>query len=430
MLYQKSTSLIKTGFILYCIILSVQLITKNASTFNNTIVYEHYFTGWNYADWLINYESGFVRRGMLGEVILSLYEVTGVDVALMIHIIVIITTLLLITTVIYIFYKKKLSMFILPTIVMLGSFVINDINSFRRDALMLLLIFIILYIYKRYTDCRNAAYYILFSVLGIATLLMHEGSFFCFVPFLLLHRCFSKKNNVFGSITNSLAFVLPLIITMGVVCLFKGDTETANAIWASWQPAFVEYYGTQLPMSEAVNALTWETLPTMDYHFTTNYRGRVYRYIPKLFAWIAIYLSTFYLCANVNSVKMFCYEDKKTNYTSLTSILIIQFISLLPMFTVLSCDLGRIILYWTLTSFFIFFFFGNEEEKYSPRCLTKLSCKIGNLFNTKILSNRLFYIFATITIICPLVFFPFPEALYTSVIGNLYKIAQQLYALI
>lgn len=424
MLYQKSTSLIRTGFILYGILLSILLIIKIATTFNNTIFYEHCFTGWYYADWLINYENGFVRRGIAGAVIFSLYKVTGVDVALMIHIIVIVTTLLLITTVIYIFYKKKLSMFILPTTVMLGSFVINNINSYRRDALMLLLIFITLYIYKRYTDCRNIAYYILFSVIGIATILMHEASFFCFVPFLLLHRCFNKKNNVFGSIINSLAFVFPLIITMGAVCLFKGDTETANVIWASWQPAFVEYYGTQLPMSEAVDALTWETLPTMDYHFTTNYRGRVYRHIPKLFAWIAIYLSTFYLCANVNRVKMFCYEDKKANYTSLTSILIIQFLSLLPMFTVLSCDLGRIILYWTLTSFVIFYIFGNEEEKYSPHCLTNLSCKIGNLFNTKILSNRLFYISATITIICPLVDFPFPEALYTSVIGNIYYLVQ------
>lgn len=38
--------------------------------------------GFNVGDWLINYEGGFVRRGLIGEVLFLLAKVTGVSPAI------------------------------------------------------------------------------------------------------------------------------------------------------------------------------------------------------------------------------------------------------------------------------------------------------------------------------------------------------------
>lgn len=417
----EKRDIIRLCFILYCLLLSCNLLKEILILYNNHFYYKTNFLHWGFADLLINYDAGFIRRGIIGEMLQFLHNSTGADLGIMIHTLEIASTIALIVLVFALFVRKKLSLLILPTVCVLGSMSIYSIPAFRRDALMLLTIFSALYFYCKYNNGHRIAYYILFLTSSIFVILMQEASFFCFVPFIFLHKylSFDSKGGK-RKFINSIIFLLPTIIAMGAVCLFKGDTETANVIWASWQPAFVEYYGTQLPMSEAVDALTWETLPTMDYHFTTNYRGRVYRHIPKLFAWIAIYLSTFYLCANVNKVRLCKYEDKQDNYTFLTSVLILQFMSLLPMFTVLSCDLGRIVLYWTVTSFFIYALF----SEITIPVITSLSNKINSLFNNGILSSKYLYLFLSLTIICPLVAFPIPDALRTSVIGNIYYLVQ------
>ena len=36
--------------------------------------------GWAYSDALINYSEGFIRRGLLGEIIFSIYKVTNFDI--------------------------------------------------------------------------------------------------------------------------------------------------------------------------------------------------------------------------------------------------------------------------------------------------------------------------------------------------------------
>ena len=60
----KNSKLLKFAFIAYCTLLVCQLLLKFKLQFNN---YQANFEHWNFADWLINYEGGFVRRGILGQ---------------------------------------------------------------------------------------------------------------------------------------------------------------------------------------------------------------------------------------------------------------------------------------------------------------------------------------------------------------------------
>ena len=139
------------------------------------------------------------------------------------------------------------------------------------------------------------------------------------------------------------------------------------------------------------------------------------------------FITTFYLCANVNRVNLFSYEKKEANSVSLTSILLVQFISLLPMFTILSCDLGRITIYWTFTSFFIYALLDDTIE---IPLLTGLSKKINNVFNTTWLSSKRLYVFMIITVGCPLIFYTAKQAYNTITIGNICRFTEMLYKII
>lgn len=412
----KNTKILKYGFIAYCIMLVCQLLLKFVTNFNE---YQFQFEHWGYADWLINFEGGFVRRGILGQVLLCMYRWFNIDIGQTLHIVSLLTTLALIALVIALFIRKKWSALILPTVIMLGTFAINDIASFRRDQLMLLILFLIFYFYRKCITGNNKVInYLLFSITAIFVILVHEASFFCFVPFIFIHQC--GKLHIKNALKSAL-FLLPVIAAMGVCCIFKGDATTADAIWESYQPYFIETYGNKLPMGEAVNALTWKTIPTMSEHLWLNYR------YPCFIGWIIAFVTTFYLCANVNRVKLFSYEKKETNSVSLTSILLAQFISLLPMFTVLSCDLGRITIYWTFTSFFIYALFGDTME---IPLLTGLSKRINNVFNTTWLSSKRLYVFMIITVGCPLIFYTANQAYNTTTIGNICRFTEMLYKII
>ena len=412
----KNTKILKYGFVAYCIMLVCQLLLKFVTNFNE---YQFQFEHWGYADWLINFEGGFVRRGILGQVILCMYRWFNIDIGQTLHIVSLLMTIALVALVIAIFIRKKWSVLILPTAVMIGTFAINDIASFRRDQLMLLILFFIFYFYKKYITGNNKILnYLLFSITGIFVILVHEASFFCFVPFIFIHQC--EKLQIKNTL-KSVLFLLPVIAAMGVCCIFKGDAATADTIWESYQPYFIETYGDKLPMSEAVNALTWETIPTMRHHLWLNYR------YPCFIGWIIVFITTFYLCANVNRVKLFSYEKKEANSVSLTSILLVQFISLLPMFTVLSCDLGRITIYWTFTSFFIYALFGDTIE---IPLLTGLSKRINNVFNTTWLSSKRLYVIMIITVACPLIFYTANQAYNTTTIGNICRFTEMLYKII
>jgi hypothetical protein len=364
-----------------------------------------------------------VRRGLWGEFLLFLYNNFGIDIGHAIIFIVIASTVALILFTIYFFKKKGLSFFLLPNILLLGMFAMHDITSFRRDALMLLLIFAALYLYKKWQEGQKNSllYYILMSITGIAVVLTHEASFFCFVPFIMFHYfCSCESKGFVKRVIKTISISLPVIATMGVACIFKGNEDIANTIWNSYAPYFSERFGEILPMGMGVKALTWTTAYAANFHFHENYLLPLVGGVPRLFAWLLIYFAAFYLMSNVNKIRMFKYENPCIDNAHLATVLAIQFVGLLPMFTVLSCDIGRIIMYWSFSSFFIFAFFDKTEFP----VFSKFGHRAKLFFdNNRLLSNKWFYFLISITIFVPFCYFP-PEAIYSSVIGNLVKLAQ------
>lgn len=422
---------IKWVYFAYCSIIIVQFFLFVITRLHIDPTHKAGFIYFSLSDWLINYRGGFVRRGLCGEFLTSMYEYTNINIGTIIWAICIFSTIALLLMSVYLFIKSKLSVFLFPTVVMFGGFAMNRLTLYRRDALVLLIILLCIFLYKRWvTNERNKhLHYILFCFVSSLVILIHEASFFSFIPYLILIHIFSDKyrGGTIGIIKRAIPFV-PIILTMGIVCVYKGDSITAHKIWESHSLFFNNTYGEILPMGQGVEALTWDSERTFLFHLNENWFYPIYKYIPRIFAWCFIYFFTLYLCANVNKVRLFSYERKEINSKYLISILITQFISHIPLFTILSCDQRRILIPWILSSFFIFILFNNRKLHGNIAFIRKTSDFIDKIFATnKLFANKYFYIIIATTIIVPFACFPLPKTLYTSVIGNLIYILQNLF---
>ena len=149
-----------------------------------------------------------------------------------------------------------------------------------------------------------------------------------------------------------LGVVLPIVL-MAVVCFHKGDVMVAEKIWRSWAAAD-EAFAVGSPCA-SIQAIGWETRYAVDYHLNENFLKLsyfIYGWYSKPIVWCLIVFVTI----NVT----FLHKRKENLKESeevwrMLSILVFQFCSLLPMFTVLSCDGARICFYWLVSSMTIYF---------------------------------------------------------------------------
>ena len=409
--------LLQASFIIYMLLLIVNSIHTLFYIITSDNYTLHAVGSYN-SDWLINYEGGFVRRGLVGQIMLWIYNLIPYDVALTTIIVTYLSIYLLTALMFYLFYKNKISWLLLPAVFLVGGFLLYDATIYRRDALMLLMVFYTIYLYRRYLSattqrvCKLLGMYII----GTITILTHEASFFCFTPFFLLHYYTTiDTKSTCKRIAKSTLFNLPFLMAMALVCLFNGNMEISQKIWNSWAPYFISQLGTIPNMGWGVNALSWDTADTFSMHFYINYIKPILwdreflistmPQIPNVFVWIIIFAAVYYLCVNVNKIKLFTYENGENDTqinAILPQILLIQFIALLHMFTVLSCDMRRVIFYWIFSSFFILSQLIPIRQQLSLPIITPTSNYLYNIFtNKRVLRNKLFYVFTLLVIGIP-----------------------------
>lgn len=386
------------------------------------------------SDWLINYEGGFVRRGFIGQILFFLYQIHPYDVSLAVVIITYISILILIGTMIYLFYKNKVSLALLPSVMLLGGFFMIKGTFYRRDALMLLMILLTLYIYRKTltTVSHKWIMIILLYIIGIATILTHETSFFCFVPFIFTHHYITCKGSVTNRCFKSGCFIIPFILAVGIVGIFNGNEVIANDIWDSWSDFFINKYGETPLMGIGISAFCYDSTFLFKHHFSLNYIMPIYwdipyfsqlgLNIPRYFAWIVIYATIYYLCSNPNKIEIPRYNDasdKKYLSHNLPAILLLQFIALIPMFTILSCDLRRVVMYWIISSFFICFQLNELKQPIHIPLISRISNNITQVFKqNKILNSKIFYLVCLLCIGIPAFHFKMRDCLLsTEIVG-------------
>ena len=367
------------------------------------------------SDWLINYEGGFIRRGILGQILWNLEQLHLYDVRIAITIICFATSIVIIILAYRIFKEEGWSILIIPTGFILG-FTIFGLGG-RRDLLSLLLTYLIFYLYKSATTHtgKEGGKWFLFYFFSILQILIHEASFFYTFPILMLFLFQNNRNSQWSLSKNCKVCLLQFvhsIIAMAIVCIFKGDQKTAEIIWNSWNNIFTNfpYKGDTTIIGAGVDALSWGTQETFINHMKAGYIGvnsPSFLRIPiVLFNLFAAYL----LVSRINTVDMGIYKKKQMDNVFMSNVLLIQFAVMIPMFTVLSCDWGRTIPYWLLTSLFFYHIFKNDKIEIM-HYLTNTSQKIQYYISSNsILRNKYTYILLVLLSPIPGACAPFDSA--------------------
>ena len=297
---------------------------------------------WTIGEWLINYQGGFVRRGLGGELIYFVSTIFKVSPIYLIWFISIFSYIFLLKETLKIAKNKVSNSFLLSPIIFLAPLVGNFL--IRKDIIILLLFLINLKILKK--ENPNLIY---LQIVNISGTLIHEVfAIFSFpIQIFIFWKQVKSKRKFFITFAN---FILP-ILTFLLCLFFKGDNNQAIYIHNSWlNKSFLfpfENLNNQLPMG-AIGAISLDINHAINLLkiSLSDFKGIIW--VP--FAWIV----TIFFVSGIFLGDSF---GKDLNLKSF--ILLFQF---LP-FTLLCLagwDYGRWIFIWIQSSILIYCFFKDE----------------------------------------------------------------------
>lgn len=261
-----------------------------------------------------------------------------------------------------------MSIFILPFTICLYYGFACDLLWTRRDYWALIIAYFIFYSYFNLLKTRDLKFYFTFFFLSALTLLMHEASFFFSFPILLVHCiciAISQFRNKKMAIMRMVVIWIPVLILFLLIVSHKGDASIMESIWKSWDPCFQTYpmkSGIYPKMGIGVEFLSITSFDAIWLHIKLVWLSAFAPNVPSLPFNIYMIVCVYYLVTRLNMVDLKFYSLKNVDSVLLSNVLIIQFICLFPMFGFLSCDLGRVMPYWTISSFLLYHVLKQECE--------------------------------------------------------------------
>jgi hypothetical protein len=337
-------TLLNTVYILFLLVLLHHFIIQLFSVYG--------YESWQISEFLINYQGGFVRRGLMGEILFFFAENFNINLEWTIKIISLLCFVAVCVFFVRSFLKKGYTLYILPLCFFLGG-VILDKNWVRKEFLMMSFLIVILWISNK-NNLSNFLKIFFINALLIFTILIHEVFAFFSLPVLFLLFCniYEKKGN-YKSLVLSAVSLLPSIAAFFLMLFMHGNRETAQAIWDSWC-IILNQETSEVGYFNAIGSIGWTSKYAVNLHLRQNFMT-IDAGISSLWVWCVIFPVVYYIATNALLVfkkneSIFTNKDK----TVLSSVLIFQFLCLVPVFLLLSCDYGRVIFYWIASSFVLF----------------------------------------------------------------------------
>lgn len=208
-------------FVPFVILYAFIIFRQGLSNFNPILVWDSLY----HSDFFINYKSGFIRRGLDGNIIYSLANFTNLNPIFLQKCINLFSFILFLIVIIHMILKNR----IVPIIYFFstGCFLlyIEYIKyGLRKDHLMILYFFVVLKIY----DIKNkdTLKYILLNTICIVAILSHE--IFFIISILPIFYLF------FIDAYRKIIFLLPSIIIFLLTILYKGNILNEQVILESW----------------------------------------------------------------------------------------------------------------------------------------------------------------------------------------------------
>lgn len=297
--------------------------------------------GWAMSDWLIDYSQGFVRRGLGGRLLQALVaNSSATGVAATISVVCSLAFATVGTVMLYSFKQRGWCWWLLcsPLLCCLMPYVT------RKDYLLFALLALSLWLLS--LPGRRMLRTTAAMALTVVGILLHEAYFFWGAPLTLLTIVGSSKLDVSTPACRQRLWrcqaalcALILIGVFAVCCLRSGDEATARGIVTHWQTLLSEA-DLNFADNNNIGALGWPLRDTLRYHFHSNFQ-------PGFPFWLLTVAAAYYLCTQflrVFSPARFTQQDS----TRLGATMAILFVTLLPMLTVLSCDMARVMQYGCL----------------------------------------------------------------------------------
>ncbi|MDO6389179.1 hypothetical protein Q4E40_03500 [Pontibacter sp. BT731] len=359
---------------------------------------------WHITEYLINYQGGFVRRGLLGE---ALFHVSQFTSSSPYYIIITLSLSAYIGLVYFItraFIKKGYPIFILPFVFFLGNPIINDFWV-RKDIIELLLFILIIHLATK----TGKRFIVLINTVLIAGILIHESiAFFC-LPILALiffykNRKAENAQYFYTSVLFTFLQLLPALTAFLSVVYFKGSVSAADIIWQSWRdvkfPIENEAYTTP---QASIDGISWTLSKGLSYFYITIKNFDFDIYAP--FAWVLIITSIYFVLININNLNFGIFRHKtggNINRAYLSALLLIQLIAVVPLF-ILGWDYGRWVFLWTTSSFIVLLVLPQETlSDMLPQYIISVTDNINRQFDNYLSNSRAFQ-----SLLCLIIGVPF-----------------------
>lgn len=321
-------------FLLVVILLNI--VTKN-------ILFGYEKKTWNISEFLINYEGGYVRRGLLGQLLLWLSKNLGI-----IPYYVIICTCLfsLFIFIIYFFINFKKNNFptiYLASILFFSNVIINDFWV-RKDIIILNIFILIVFLDKKEKIIHQLLKY-LFIIIGA---LIHESIIFLLIPYFLMKTIslikFKNRKSLYDAGINLfLAILLLLYNTFN-----KGNELIVSKIKNSWKDVYFPYDTRVDENIDAIDAIGWDLTTGLSYTFKTllNFDNGIYAPLVILITILAIFLLLYSIPLRNDK------SERKRQAIMVYSI--VQFLAIFPLF-LLGWDYARWFFLWTASTMILVF---------------------------------------------------------------------------
>ena len=151
------------------------------------------YSSWQYADWLINYQGGFVRRGFFGEIFFKIYKFFQLDLIIFLFVIFLylVFSYYLIKSLKYLEISKLNILIILSP----GFFLYPMMNSEvigRKDILLITTISYLIFLF----DKIKISYQLPVILISIVTLSLTHTGFLFYAPYLICLYFLSKQAKI------------------------------------------------------------------------------------------------------------------------------------------------------------------------------------------------------------------------------------------
>lgn len=298
------------------------------------------------SEFTINYEGGFVRRGLLGQLLLWVASTTGISPRVMVG------ALCLLSFAFVVYYMTRnllthgISWWILPTSYV---FVPAMICIVRKDFCIISIFILTLWLYRHTLWNTWVRLVILATLLSISTLI-YEGISFITIPaaaILLL-----SDSQIKAPLWAKLCAIAMPCIALIACSLAHGDAATAEAIHQSWS----QWDGEMINIDKhsfSLWAISWDIRYALQRNESVFIYSTAVSYWPKLLYRISAVILTLY----IGSRYLFTMTQQKhtdvapAQYSQFSALLFVIFLCMLPLWLGLSCDYGRMVMQLIIISF-------------------------------------------------------------------------------